>query len=407
MQQHEQFPTQDKTDNRTARFLSSISGFLCKKESFYYLIFLTFFVRLMFFHFWQIRTTSDSYAYIAQAEAILNGTPFSSFPNGYPLLIAGMILLTGKTQLYFGLLIINLVSQIITGIILYKTGLLLFRKNEGNFTEESARIFASLSLMIFAIYTSQVIFTNFLLTESLTTVLITASVYFLIRERYFSSGILLALASQLRTVYLPALLLVAITIFFINRKMFISYLSGAAFISVLIFGLDLFSVTAFPVNQSYNLLLAINIYNGKVVHDLNSFSSGDFAHPISAYLRYAVNNPWDFLQHRLNFLYELWGPYSFEPNNRILRVLFGTRFLLFISWIYMVYLIFIRREFKTGKILKNFLFTVSILVIVITIIHTIYFSGYRFIVPLEPVMILLTVMALKTFFDKRKLKVFP
>ncbi|MBV6511486.1 MAG: hypothetical protein FMNOHCHN_00966 [Ignavibacteriaceae bacterium] len=405
MQQHKPIP--GIPNNRVTRFLSGILDFLNTKESFYYLISLAVFIRIMFLGFWPTRTTADSFVYIAQAEAILNGSPFPVFPNGYPLLISGILTIAGKTHLYFALLVINLLVQLFTGVIVYKTGHLLFRSSEDETSEMSAHKFAILSLFIFVFYPTQVLFTSYVLTESVTTFLLITSVYLLLKRNYAYAGMLLALAAQLRTVYLPAIFLTAIVVFVIQRRHFLRYVSGAALISALFFGLDLIKITAFPINQSYNLLIAINGYSPKVNHNLSNFAPEAFISPLTTYITFALEHPAEFLLQRISALYELWGPYSFEPNNRLLRILFGVRFLLFVSWIYMAYLILVKKWIIKGGMQLCFFSYISALAVTITVIHTIYFSGYRFIVPLEPLMILLAVSAARTWYHRRTLSPAP
>lgn len=77
-------------------------------------------LRIAFIILWDRRPNFDTQNYIAQAEAILNGNPVSGFPNGYPLIIAAVILLTGKNLIFPVMISLNLLAQFFTGFFLYK-----------------------------------------------------------------------------------------------------------------------------------------------------------------------------------------------------------------------------------------------------------------------------------------------
>ena len=400
-------------------------------------------LRIAFIILWDRRLNYDTQNYIAQAEGIINGNPVSGFPNGYPLIIAVVIFLIGKNFIFPVMIFLNLIAQFFTGYFLYKITKLLFPQSSNNPREiQKNNHFTILILLLFAIYPSQIYFTNIVLTETITTLFITVSVYSLIINSYFTGGLTLALASMIRTSFLPALVITFLYILYtkfrshqqksakirvnqrenlfasirenpretsfakirenlraerqsinhsfnhpIIQSPFTKYLAGLFIVLTIFALLDISSVTKFPNNQNYSLLLALNKNPSEATPDTKS--------NIQTYIDFATSNPKEFIFQRASSFWALWGVFPLEINNLFIRLIFSIRIFLFLSWVYWLY-IFIRK--KEQGLFRLYFIPLSIIMLTITIIHTIYFSSFRYIVPLEPVLLILLVFTIFRFF---------
>jgi hypothetical protein len=342
-------------------------------------------IRLLFINFWHQNVTADSFAYIYQAKEILSGHPVSSFPNGYPLIIALLLLIIPQIYLLASLIIVNLATQIVTGFLLYKTTILL------NFTDNRKLA----ALFLFALYPAQIFFTNMVLTESISTLLVTASVYFLLKRSFVSCGVTGFLLSAFRMSLLLWIPFTAIILFLLIRdKRY--YMLAAAFVltGLLFHSTDFTGLTKFPRNYNYNFIIAISGYSSSLYPLSGEFNIED-KHPLNTYIHFAVNNPAKFTLQRLDALYELWGPYPFEIHSKILKFVFGFRFILFAGFCFLFFNEFIRKKSRIETNEKMFVIATGISVVIITIIHTVYFSSFRFIVPIEPLLIVTFVMGIR------------
>lgn len=323
--------------------------------------------------------TVDSHNYILQAESIINGNPISSFPNGYPILISILLLIASKSLLPYLLLSINLIAQLVT---LYFINRISIHLNLSDLQRNAV-------LILFALYPSQNLLTSMLLTESISTFLLTASVYFFLIHRYKLGTLLAVILMYTRTSFLPLVPLIIICKIFQKEYKLAAKISlQFSLLVILVFSFDLLGITSYPTNQNYNLLIAINSPSSNINHDLSAFSSEEKANPKMTYFLFALNEPFLFLKQRLIAFYELWGPYPFEINNKIIKLIFGFRFILFVSFI--ISLFYLRKDILPR--LKDFIIFTSFPVLIITFIHTVYFSSFRFIAPLEPILLILLVI---------------
>jgi hypothetical protein len=339
-------------------------------------------IRLLFINFWHMNTTTDSFAYIYQAKCILSGHPVSSFPNGYPLIIALLLLFIPQIYLLASLIIVNLAAQIVTGVLLYKTSILLKFSNNKKLA----------ALFLFALYPAQIFFTNMVLTESISTLLVTASVYFLLKRNFISCGVTGFLLSAFRMSLLLWIPITVIILFFPFKDKKYYKLAAAFILTGLLFhSTDFTGLTKFPSNHKDNLIIAINSYSSSLFPSGAKFNFED-PHPLKAYIHFAVNNPVKFTVQRLDALYQLWGPYPSGFNSKIMKIVFGFRFMLFAGFCFLFYNVLIRKKGLVSPIEKKFIIAAGVSVAMITIIHTIYFSNFRFIVPIEPLLIISFVM---------------
>jgi hypothetical protein len=433
-----------------------------EKLLFWSIFLLGLLLRITFIILWDRRLNYDTQNYIAQAEAILNGSPVSGFPNGYPLIIAAIIILAGKNLIFPVMISLNLLAQFFTGYFLYRITKILYSdsinlrksakisENQRNTNNSSitdhlrnpreikkSNLFTFSTLLIFAVYPTQILYTNSVLTETFTTLFITASVYGILTNSYFLGGMSIAIASMLRTLYLPALAITFLYILYKNirenlrnpragqqkinqsitqsinqrteqqtinhsiiQSPFMKYLLGLALVLSFFALLDILNITKFPENQNYNLLIAINGRSSSINHNISNFSESEFLSPLQTYLNFAHNNTKEFIIQRADALWGLWGVFPFETHHLYSKLLLSIRIFLFLSWIYWLYIFFRRQDIYRNNIFHKFLILLSIFIITITIIHTMYFSSFRFIVPIEPLLLIMFVFTTFNIYSK-------
>ncbi|MFH0734662.1 MAG: hypothetical protein V1773_06385 [bacterium] len=367
-------------------------------------------LRVIFIIVWQRRAIVDSFSYIAQAEAIINGSPVHGFPNGYPLLIALIILIVGKNSLFAYLITINFFAAVLTGFLFYKIALKIgksiyinyFTEKEVNITSQNfSRFFALLTLFLFAIYPTQILFTNMILTESITTFFIVFTVYLLLTKQFFTAGISLAITTIIRTTFLPTLLFFLVFLFYFERNKVKDFVIGAAFILLSAGVLDAVGLTQFPSNQKYNLLVAVSGASFEINFDVSKYTSYERNNPLKTYLSFAFKNPVKFTFQRISSFYELWGPYPFDSKNKLVKIIFGLRFWFFLSWIFTLFFVFKNDTQNDDKMLRMYLIIVSAFIVNLTFIHTLFFSNFRFVVPVEPLLIPVFLLIIVIYIKKR------
>ena len=372
-------------------------------------------LRVTFIIIWQRRALVDSFSYIAQAEAIINGSPVHGFPNGYPLLIAFIILIAGKNSLFAYLITINFFAAILTGYLFYKTALEIgksfylnyFTENKIHITSQNfSRLFAMVTLFIFAIYPTQILFTNMILTECVTTLFIILAVYLLLTKQFFTAGISLAVTTIIRTTFLPTFLFFLVFLFYFERNKVKNFVIGAAIVLLSAGFLDAVGITQFPSNQKYNLLVAVSGASYEINFDVSKYTIYEQNNPLKTYLSFAVNNPIKFTFQRISSFYELWGPYPFDSKNKFVKIVFGLRFWFFLSWIFSLFYIFRKRQKIKDKLLVRYIIIVSAFIINLTVIHTIFFSNFRFVVPVEPLLIPVFLLTGVIYLEKKAKLIF-
>ena len=115
--------------------------------------------------------------YLKMGKAILAGNPISYFPNGYPLLVAFVTLISGSYTLS-ALVVINITAQILTLLIAER---ILFRIG----LEEKLRL---IIIFLIAFFPDQLSRVRFIMTEPLSVLLVMLSIYLFIRKKYYLSG---------------------------------------------------------------------------------------------------------------------------------------------------------------------------------------------------------------------------
>lgn len=335
----------------------------------------------------------DSYRYLEMADAILAGKPLHSYPNGYPLLIAILKFIIPENLLPLALVTINLICQL-TMLIIFEKILIRYKVN---------KLLILLTVLLITVYPNQIDWTRKILTETISTCLIIITIYFYTTKRHILTGIFGYIISTFRVVmllFIPTLLL--FIIFQKERSVTIKIICGFVIGIVLFLSLEFLGIIAPAENNTINLLLSTKRTMG--VDDNYKpadFSEIELTHPFQTYINYAINNPYEFIKKRIAAFWHLWGlGITTKQNTWYWNMLFLIRFPLFIV---SCLVFFYRKKFAEFKDLIEILF---IPILLITIFHTLLFSGYRFTNNAEPSIIFLTVLGLNKFINNLPFKKF-
>ena len=141
--------------------------------------------------------------------------------------------------------------------------------------------------------------------------------------------------------------------------------------------------------------------SSSIQHDISGFSKWAHENPLLTYINFIFHNPLEFFIQRINAFYELWGPYPFEINTKVFKLMIGFRFILFLSFVIGFIHSFKNKIFSFSNEVGRFMIIYSLFILNITLIHTIYFSSFRFIVPIEPLMFIIFLFAVLFLFSRR------
>ena len=314
-------------------------------------------------------------------RAILDGNPISYFPNGFPLLIAGIMLISAA---YTPVIIVSL------NIILQLAVMILIEKMLTAFNvEKKVRL---VILFIISIYPHQVSTVRFIMTESVSTFLILLTIFIYSNKRLILSGILGYLSFAFRPTFLLATPLIIIYDL-INKnkkraaKTIIGFIAGL----LLFNSLEFYGIIATPSSQNYNLLVAINANGYDINYDLKNFTKEELDNPVKTYFNFALKNPAEFVRQRLLSIWALWGPIVPSKYGTIGMVLHSLRFPFFVL---AACAFFFRNKIGYDK---NFILLLSYPVISLTLIHFFFFSTQRHQASVEPFVIFLSVLFLDYF----------
>lgn len=328
---------------------------------------------------WQ---TPDTLDYLDMGNKILLGSPRSYFPNGYPLLIAGIQFITGEAALVPALRVINVFAS---AAVVLCVGLI-----GKNLAGEYA---GALSALGTALFPNQVNYARYLLTEPLTALLLSAGILLLLVSRRAWSGAAFYAAALFRTTYAPVLLIVP-AILLVSRqslKQVAIFICGAACVGLFYGALIVADVAEPSANLNINYLFAINTMSHKSVDwsIQREFSEEERENALRHYIEFAFEHPGKFTAQRLSSLWNMWGPMAplgTEEHRRSLRssLLIGLRFpvLLLAMW----------GLFRKRNNYNYWL--VAAPAIVATLVHMMFFSLHRHSVPVEPLAIVLASIGL-------------
>jgi len=326
---------------------------------------------------------TDTQTYYEQANAILSGEPFAVFPNGYPLLVAGLQLVAPQEWVPALNIGLNITLSTLVVLLVYR----LARALGG----EAAGWLGGLAA---ALYPNQLNYVRQLLSEVPATFLLTLALFLFVFRRPLGSGIATVAAITVRTnLALVAPLAIATDLAFKRTKQHaFRYLLGLAAGLALYGSLVATNTIATASNLGPNLLITIQSYSHQqVVFSTEDYTPQERAHPLATYLSFALEHPGTFLQQRASSLWALWSPWPSEghpqnPRSWLERALIGLRFpLLVLSAI----AVGLYRHWQAAWVL-------ALPIVDITVVHAFFFAEPRFTYPAEPAALALAALVIAT-----------
>jgi hypothetical protein len=319
----------------------------------------------------------DTPSYLRMADAILAGAPLSDFPNGLPLLLAGLKLLAGSEHLVTAMVLVNVAMSTATVLL----AVLIFRRVFGG----QDAIFAAL---ILAVWPNQLNYVPQVLSEVPCAMFLVAGLWAFVSGRMTAAAALVCAAGLVRSTVMPAAPLLFMLLIW-DRRWHCSGRFALGFGAVLAANLaaQAAGIIAPPSNLTINLLVSIgSTSTGGIDFDLGRFSAEERLHPLATHLRFALEHPAGYAVQRLSALWEMWGPWPnsgapFSERGLAARAMIGLRFPLICLaaialWHY-------RRRWQV--------LALGAPVLVLTAIHTAFFANARFSHPVEPLLAVLAV----------------
>jgi len=334
----------------------------------------------------------DSKMYLLVADGIVNEAPISSFPNGYPLVIAifRSFLPTAPTiQALLGLNVLLSVSCVPLTYYFCK----LCRMERW--------IPVAASCMI-AVYPHQLRYAQLVMTETIATAILLSAMVGTIwiwnkRSVVHSSlapfclitGFLFHMTGAIRPSLLMVGVLIPLIFAFLSRTVKIPLIIASGFLigAGFLFVLEKSPIARPPHAFGNNLLISINSDSNGT--EFVAFPEDQQKKAAKTYIEFAVKNPSRFVRQRAISLWELWGPkslagYRQEQESGVVKgiVLLRTVFLL----------LFLVGAFAFRA--KPEVVLATIPVGVVTMVHTMTFSNHRFLVPIEPFLFMVSLIAI-------------
>lgn len=333
----------------------------------------------------------DSKMYLMVADGIVNEAPISSFPNGYPLVIAIFRSFLPTAQTIQALLGLNVVLSVACIPLTY-----IFCKL---CRMERWLQWAASSLV--AVYPHQLRYAQLVMTETIATaVLLCAMVGTLWiwnkRNEQQSSlipyclmtGLMFHMTGAIRPSLMLIGILVPLIFAFFSRTIKLPLIIASGFLigAALLFIIEKSPLARPPHAFGNNLLISINSDSNGTA--FVAYPEDQQRKAIKTYIEFAVKNPSRFLRQRTISIWELWGPkslagYRQEQETLVVKgiVLLRTVFVLF----FIVGLVFFRKQAEVHL--------AAIPVAVVTVVHTMTFSNHRFLVPIEPFLFMVSLAA--------------
>lgn len=346
-------------------------------------VFVTFFSGLPWY-------SVDSYQYLRMADSILNGEPYSRFPNGFPLLIAFFKLWLPQTWIPPVLVTLNIfLSTAVVGMCAK-----IARMISGN------AILALLAGFFIAVFPNQLNYVRQILSETPTTFFLVLSIFLFFKRTYFLSGLFLSIAILFRSSLLPLLPLMIVCFYFFERDeelkiRFFKYSCGMIAILLIYGALLSFGVIKSSSNLGVNILISISSYGGDINYSLDELSKEYLTnHPVQSYIMFAMDHPVEFLRQRALSFNELWlWPSDGTPPRSLFnKLLISLKIPVLIGTV-----VAFCYNFKKVEIWILFL-----PILIITAIHTLFFSTPRFTYVIEPFAIILSVIGLFEIMNSNK-----
>ncbi|MFM7188802.1 MAG: hypothetical protein ACKO14_13400 [Armatimonadota bacterium] len=334
----------------------------------------------------------DSKMYLLVADGIVNEAPISSFPNGYPLVIAIFRSFLPTAQTIQALLGLNVLLSVSCIPLTYH-----FCK----LCRMERWIPLAASCMI-AVYPHQLRYSQLVMTETIaTTVLLSAMVGTLWiwnkRSVVHSSlvpfclitGFLFHVTGAIRPSLLLVGVLIPLIVALLSRTVKIPLYIASGFLigAGLLFVIEKSPIARPPHAFGNNLL--ISIYSDSNGTEFVAFPEDQQKKAVKTYIEFAVKNPSRFVRQRAISLWELWGPkslagYRQEQESGVVKVIVMLRTVFL--------LLFLAGSFAFRA--KPEVVLATIPVGVVTMVHTMTFSNHRFLVPIEPFLFMVSLLAI-------------
>lgn len=321
--------------------------------------------------------TTDSYSYRAMAHSILDGSPSDHFPNGLPLLEAGLIWVLGEGMIY-GLLGLQVLVSVVSCWLVYAIG----RKYGGSAT-------GWLAALVMMVYPFTISFVRLEMTETVSVFLLLGALWLLMCRRYGWAGVVFGLLWLFRSSLLPTGLLLGVALLpFGNWRAWrpvLGFVGGFLVVWALNWGLIQGGVLKAPVNLGENLLLSIQARSTEgMPFDGGGVGAAELEDPWGAYWEFLCTQPGEWMMQRLSSLWELMGPWpsaGVGESQRwmIARGLIGLRFLMLLGALGAVWRY--RKERYTWWLAAP--------AVGVAGLHFFFFSDARFWVPVEPCLMVL------------------
>lgn len=327
------------------------------------------------------RDTGD---YFSQADALLAGGYVNYFPNGLPGIIALLKSIT-PDHADLALLWLHVGMAAGTGWFIYRICSVLFRNDW----------IALGALLLLAIFPTQVNLTRWLTSEVSSTFFLTAAYYYYLRKNHFTSGVLFAFATLIRTEFI---FIAGLLLFFelIRKRSFNWKLMLALFVPLIITGMYCKSKTgkfAIAGHSKVNIMFSVTASGENIDWDYVD------KHPevetekeaLQMYFNRMRTEPGPFFRDRwLNF-WEMWGYPSSAKGTRghtERTIIFLGNLLMLAGGIFT----FWKNRKRFNVIILTFPF------VVITGLHIMMMALQRYVFPAEPFMIIFVAYTLVYMF---------
>jgi len=345
----------------------------------------------------------DSKMYLLVADGIVNEAPISSFPNGYPLVIALFRSFLPTAQTITALLGLNIVVSTSCIPLTYILGKLC----------RFDRWLPIAACSFIAVYPHQLRYAQLVMTETIATFVLLAAMGGALwvwnhRDKAGSSllpfclgiGLLFHMTGAIRPSLMLIGLLIPIVFAVLSRtiKLPLFIVSGFLLGAGLLFVIEKSPLARPPHAFGNNLLISINSDSNGT--EFVAYPEDQQKKAVKTYIEFALKNPAQFLRQRGISLWELWGPksltgYRQEQETGVVKaiVLLRTIFLLLFIGGFIVF-----RQ-------KPELVLIGIPLMVVTAVHVLTFSNHRFLVPIEPYLFLGSLLTVGTMMMSIKRKV--
>lgn len=331
--------------------------------------------------------STDTYAYMDMATAILAGHPIACYPNGLPLLMAITKILFNPEKIYINLVILNV---LFSTLIVYMVALITTKITKN-------KLLGIVAAIIICLYPNQINYTRLILSEIPTCFLLTFSIFIFLRKKYFLAGFVLYLSVMFRSdLFLVFPLLFLISLFFLykeNKTNKAFYFLGGYGLGILLYSMLLsYGIVASTNRVGLEVLKSINANSLKEEYPSTSnFSENEKQHPISTYTKFILNQPKTYIKQRLFAIENMWGWPPSPARSMGSKLLIAIRFPLFILGI-----------IGFWKFRKNFdAWAVLMPIVALTIVHVATYSSPRYTVSVEPLLICLASLS---FFKRSALQ---